>query len=133
MPGPWIVDKIELESDQEIFFEPGVEVVAKRGAFRGRSDCLFTAWNKRNLRLIGPGATLRMHRDEYAKPPYEKAEWRHVLSLRGCSNVLVEGLTLAESGGDGIYIGPGRGGEPCTDIIVRNVICDRATTDKGLV
>jgi hypothetical protein len=125
MPGPWIVDKIELESDQEIFFEPGVEVVAKKGAFRGRGDCLFTAWNKRNLRLIGPGATLRMHRDDYAQPPYEKAEWRHVLSLRGCNNVLVEGLTLAESGGDGIYIAPGRGGEPCTNIVVRNVVCDR--------
>ena len=125
MPTPWVVDKIELESDQEIFFEPGVEVVAKKGAFRGRSDCLFTAWNKRNIRLIGPGATLRMHRSDYDAPPYEKAEWRHVLSLRGCTNVLVEGLTLAESGGDGIYLGAGRNGEPNVDVVIRNVICDR--------
>jgi hypothetical protein len=125
MPTPWVVDKIELESDQEIFFEPGVEVVAKKGAFRGRGDCLFTAWNKCNIRLIGPGATLRMHRSDYDAPPYEKAEWRHVLSLRGCTNVLVEGLTLAESGGDGIYLGAGRNGEPNVDIVIRNVICDR--------
>ncbi len=125
MPTPWIVDKIELESDQEIFFEPGVEVVAKKGGFRGRGDCLFTAWNKRNIRLIGPGATLRMHRSDYDAPPYEKAEWRHVLSLRGCTNVLVEGLTLAESGGDGIYLGAGQDGEPNVDVVIRNVICDR--------
>ena len=125
MPTPWIVDKIELESDQEIFFEPGVEVVAKKGAFLGRQDSLFTAWNKRNIRLIGPGATLRMHRSDYDAPPYEKAEWRHVLSLRGCTNVLVEGLTLMESGGDGIYLGAGRNREPNVDVIIRNVVCDR--------
>ncbi len=125
MPSPWIVDKIQLESDQEIFFQPGTEVVAKKGAFRGKNDCLFEARNKTNIRLIGYGATLRMHRSDYAAPPYEKAEWRHVLSLRGCSNVLVEGLTLAESGGDGIYLGAGRNGEPNCDVIIRHVTCER--------
>lgn len=125
MSTPWIVDRIQLESNQEIFFEPGVEVVAKKGAFRGKTDCLFEARNKTNIRLIGYGATLRMHRSDYAAPPYEKAEWRHVLSLRGCTNVVVEGLTLAESGGDGIYLGAGAKGEPNCDIIIRNVVCDR--------
>ncbi|MCS7238588.1 MAG: right-handed parallel beta-helix repeat-containing protein [Thermoguttaceae bacterium] len=124
MPAPWVVDKIELESNQEIFFEAGTEVVAKKGAFRGKTDSLFTAWNKQNIRLIGPGAILRMHRADYAAPPYEKAEWRHVLALRGCTNVLVEGLTLAESGGDGIYLGAGRNGEPNCDIVIRNVTCE---------
>ncbi len=123
MPSPWIVDKIELVGSKEIFFEPGVEVVAKRGAFRGKTDSLLTAWNQSQLKLIGPGATLRMWRADYDQPPYEHAEWRHVLRLQGCSDVLVEGLTLAESGGDGIYLGAGRGGEPNRNITIRNVVC----------
>ncbi|MCS7305600.1 MAG: right-handed parallel beta-helix repeat-containing protein [Thermoguttaceae bacterium] len=123
MSSAWIVDKIELVGNKEIVFEAGVEVIAKRGAFRGKSDSLFTAWNQSQLKLIGPGATLRMWRADYDQPPYEKSEWRHVLSLRGCSDVVVEGLTLAESGGDGIYLGAGRGGEPNRNITIRNVVC----------
>ncbi len=123
MPAPWIVDKIELVGDKEILFEPGVEVVAKRGSFRGKTDSLFTASNQSRLKLIGPGATLRMWRADYDRPPYEKAEWRHVLCFRGCSDVLVEGLTLAESGGDGIYLGAGRQGQPNRNVVIRNVLC----------
>jgi hypothetical protein len=125
MPGPWIVDKVELAGDQEIVFEPGVVVQAKKGAFRGTADSLLTAWNKSNLKLTGHGATLQMHRADYDGPDYKKAEWRHVLSLRGCDGVTVVGLTLAESGGDGIYLGIGRQGEPNRNITIRDVVCDR--------
>jgi nicotinamidase-related amidase len=58
MPGPWIVDQIQLADNQELFFEPGVVVQAKKGAFRGKSDSLFTAWNKTNVKLTGYDATL---------------------------------------------------------------------------
>lgn len=125
MAHPWVVDKIELVGNKEIIFEPGVEVVAKRGAFRGKSDSLFTAVNQENLVIVGNGAILRMWRDDYANPPYEKAEWRHCLSLRGCRNVLIQGLTLCDSGGDGIYLGAGKGGEPNQNIVIRDVVCDR--------
>lgn len=124
MPHPWIVDKIELVGNKEIIFEQGVEVVAKRGAFLGKGDCLFTATNQENLTIVGNGAVFRMWREDYARPPYEKAEWRHCLSLRGCENVVVQGLVLRESGGDGIYLGAGRNGEPNRHIIIRDVICD---------
>lgn len=125
MPGPWIVDKIQLADDQEVVFEPEVVVQAKKGAFRGTADALFTALNRRNVRLTGPGATLRMHRADYDSPEYTKGEWRHVLSFRGCQDVAVTGLTLAESGGDGIYLGIGRGGEPNRNVTIRDVVCDR--------
>lgn len=125
MPGPWIVDKIELAGNQEIVFEPGVVVQAKKGAFRGTADSLMTAWNKANIKLTGKGATLQMHRADYDSPDYKKAEWRHVLSFRGCDQVTVTGLTLAESGGDGIYLGTGRRGEPNRNITIRDVVCDR--------
>lgn len=125
MPHPWIVNKIELIGNKEIVFEQGVEVIAKRGAFLGKGDSLFTAMNQEKLTIVGNGAVLRMWREDYTRPPYEKAEWRNCLSLCGCQNVIVQGLVLRESGGDGIYLGAGRKGEPNKHIILRDVICDR--------
>ncbi|UCH35167.1 MAG: right-handed parallel beta-helix repeat-containing protein, partial [Armatimonadota bacterium] len=55
---------------------------------------------------------------------YEKAEWRMPLRIVGCTNVKVYGLTLRDSGGDGIIVG--RGGERayCEDIHIKEVVCD---------
>ena len=124
MGKPWIVTTIRLPSDKEIIFESGVVVEAKRGEFLGKSDCLFLANGSKNLTLRGNGATLRMHKSDYHKPPYELAEWRHALSLRGCENVTVEDLTLADSGGDGIYLGVGSNNATNLNITIRNVVCD---------
>jgi hypothetical protein len=125
MPSPWIVDALRLASDQELFFEAGAEVLAKQGAFHGSADSLFSAAGKKNIKLIGPGATVRMRRADYDSPDYKHAEWRHVLNFHGCTGITIEGLTLAESGGDGIYLGAGPGGAPCKDVVIRDVICDR--------
>ena len=125
MGAPWIVDQIRLAADQEVVFEKGVVVEAKRGAFRGTNDALFSAVLKENVALTGYGATLRMHKADYAGPDYVKGEWRHVLSLLSCHNVRVAGLTLAESGGDGVYLGVGKPGVPNTNVRIRDVVCDR--------
>lgn len=121
---PWIVRPITLASDQEIVFEPGVEVLAKKGEFKGKGDCLFSSAGGKNITLTGRGATLRMRRADYAGPGYDKAEWRTVLSLRGCSNVKVLGLTLAESGGDGIYLGTATKGVTNSNVTIKDVVCD---------
>jgi len=107
MGRPWLVTTIELPSNKEVVFEPGVVVIAKRGEFLGKHDCLFIAKGVDNLALRGTGAVFRMHKQDYHRPPYESAEWRHALSFRGCNDVLIEGLTLSQSGGDGIYLGVG--------------------------
>ncbi len=121
---PWVVSRtIHLSSNQEIVFEKGVIVEAKQGAFLGKGDCLFLAALQSNITLIGYGATLRMRKLDYTKPPYEKAEWRHVLSIRSCENVRVYGLTLASSGGDGIYLGVAKRGIPCRNIHIKDVVC----------
>lgn len=122
---PWVVRPIRLASNQEIRFESGVEVIAKRGEFKGKNESLFTASNRENITLIGYGATLRMHRADYDNPElYDKAEWRHTLSIRSCSNVKVYGLTLAESGGDGIYLGTATQWVTNKDILIKDVICE---------
>jgi hypothetical protein len=125
-PGvPWIVRGMSLPGDKEIVFAKGVVVEAKRGEFRGGGDCLFVARLKENLTLSGYGATFRMHKADYQGPEYTKAEWRHTLSLLSCHSVKVLGLTLAESGGDGIYLGVAKQGVPCSDIVIRDVLCDK--------
>jgi len=108
---PWIVRPITLRSDQEIDFEPGVLVLAKKGEFQGPGDSLLSAVGVSNLTLRGYGATLRMWKKDYQNPPYKKAEWRMGIAIRGCRHVLVEGLRVESSGGDGFYVdeGPGRG------------------------
>ncbi len=124
MGAPWVTDKLTLAGNQQIVFKKGVVVQAKRGAFRGSEDCLFSAALKTNITLIGHGATLRMWKQDYADPArYKRAEWRHVLSFTSCTRVRVEGLTLADSGGDGIYLGVAKKGVPCSDVVIRKVTC----------
>lgn len=136
MGSPWIVRPLKLAGDQELVLAEGVVVEAKRGAYQGRGDSVFTARDVSNLTLRGYGATVRMHKEDYIVGlvlgnlgwdrwygPYEKAEWRMALSLRGCTNVNVLGLTLRDSGGDGIYIDGGRQG-PCREVHIKDVLCD---------
>ncbi|MCP4643390.1 MAG: hypothetical protein GY851_23285 [bacterium] len=120
---PWIVTPLKLRSDLRLVFEPGVVVLAKAGAFKGKGDSLFDAANCSNLTLSGYGATLRMRKSDYQTDAYEAAEWRMTLSLRGCRQVVVEGLRLESSGGDGIYIGAGGALKYCADVIIRDVVC----------
>jgi hypothetical protein len=119
---PWIVRPITLRSDQEIDFEPGVLILAKKGEFQGPGDSLLSAVGVSNLTLRGYGATLRMWKKDYQKPPYKKAEWRMGIALRGCRNVKVEGLRVESSGGDGFYVDGGAGREWSEDITIRNCV-----------
>ena len=125
MGSAWIVRPIKLSSNQEIVFEPGVVVVAKKGEFKGKNDCLFSAIGKKNVTLRGYGATLRMWKEDYAGANYQQGQWRHVLRFVGCRNVKVFGLVLRDSGGDGIYLGQGSTtSPPCKDILIEDCICD---------
>ena len=119
----WIITPITLRSDQEIFFEPGVVVTAKKGAFHGTHDSLFKAMDASNITIGGYGATLRMHKPDYMSKAYRKAEWRSGIYLDSCTNVLIYGLTIRDTGGDGVYLGStGRGyGDAIT---IRDVIFD---------
>jgi polygalacturonase len=121
---PWITRPLTLRSNQTVFFEPGVIIEAKRGEFLGKSQSLFTMDQGENLSLQGYGATFRMHKEDYRQVGYENAEWRMTLRFASCRNILVEGLTLESSGGDGIYLGKSSKELPwCEDVIIRDVRC----------
>lgn len=122
MGSPWQTRPIMLRSNQTILLDPGVVILAKAGAFRGDGDCLVTGLGVRNVTIIGYGASLRMRRTDYTKPPYQRAEWRHAISLRGASNVTIVGVRVEDAGGDGIYLGAASGvARACSDILLKDV------------
>lgn len=123
MGAPWIVTPIRLRSGIEIVFEPGVVVLAKEGAFKGKGDSLFSATDATDIALRGYGAVLRMRKKDYQSAAYEKAEWRMCLDFVGCSRIRVEGLRLESSGGDGIYVGATKNQPYCEGVVIRDVVC----------
>ncbi|MFH1742357.1 MAG: right-handed parallel beta-helix repeat-containing protein [bacterium] len=123
MGDPWIVRPITLRSNQEILFEPGVLVLAKKGEFKGGGDSLFRATDQTDITLRGYGATLRMRKKDYQSDAYQRAEWRMGLAFVGCKRIRVEGLRCESSGGDGIYIGSSGKNRWCEDVVVRDVVC----------
>jgi polygalacturonase len=108
-------------SSKTIVFEKGCIIRAKRGSFRDGGDILITLSGVRDVTLSGFGAILEMNRMDYRRKPYSKAEWRHGIALYECANVLIEGLTIRETGGDGVYIGQRRTQSVCTNITLRNL------------
>ena len=120
--GPWVSRPLFGRSNQEIVFEDGVELVAKRGEFKGLRDSLIFYHQTTNATVRGLGAkggVLRMWKCDYQKPPYEPAEWRYALQLRGVNGMTVENMTFRSSGGDGIVVARGS-----RDVVIRKCVCD---------
>ncbi len=125
MGNDWIVRPILLQSNQEIYIEPGVNIVAKKGYFKKTGDCLFNAINKKNILLQGYGTTLKMQKTDYANTEqYEKSEWRMGIRLLSCEAVNIKGITVKDTGGDGLYIGESDSGKSCKNIFIENCIFD---------
>ncbi len=122
---PWVTEPLFLESDTIIFFDRGVVITAKKKSFKNSGDKLISAIDKENIHLYGSGAELRMNRADYTYPPYKEGQWRHCLSFTSCKNVTIKGLSIKDSGGDGIYIGSS-GKESlvnfCKDIIIEDIL-----------
>jgi hypothetical protein len=99
----WIVMTINCTvPNQTIVFEKGVNVVAKKLAPFGY---LFSIQNVANVSLIGYGATFRMQKADYMNPAlYGYSQWRHCIGITSATGIKILGLTLKESGGDGVAI-----------------------------
>ena len=120
----WVITPITLAGSQEVFLEPGVVVAAKRGSFKGSHDSLFKAKGKGHITVGGYGATLRMRKQDYMSADYAKAEWRTAIYFDSCHDVRVYGVTIRDTGGDGVYLGDA--GQPGfnKDIVIEDVHFD---------
>jgi hypothetical protein len=124
MGTPWTITPITLNnSNQTIQFENGTVVTAKEGSFLGTSDSLFTSTNTTNVSVLGYGATFQMRKSDYTQNPYPVGEWRHGLRLNNVNGFQVKGLTIKETGGDGIYIGAADTGYS-QDVLIKDVVLD---------
>lgn len=119
----WVTRPLFLRSNQEIIFEDGVTLRAKKGEFKGTNDSLINVNNVSNVTIRGEGAvTLAMNKKDYDNPAlYKFSEWRHTISIRGGMNIKISGLTLKSSGGDGIYVARGKHLPYSKNITVENV------------
>ncbi len=93
-------------SDLEIVLEDGVEIVARKGAFK-TGGVLLRFQNAKNIAIRGQGnAKIRMNKADYQNLKLNRpSEHRHAIAISGCENVEVSDLSIASSGGDGVYIG----------------------------
>lgn len=114
--GTYVLDPLDSESclkppaNTKLIIEPGVTLIAEAGI--GLSvRLIFTVGN--NVEIIGYGATLTGIKSEYTT-----GEDRHGISASRTGFVL-KGLTIEDTGGDGIYIG-----ESSRDVYMRDVKTD---------
>ncbi len=122
--GAWMTRQLRARSNLELVIPEGVELVAKRGCFRAQGDTLLTIAGCTNVTVTG-GGTVRMWFEDYVdRKRYCWSEWRHAISILDSRNVILENLRVADSGGDGLYVGTHRRGGN-HDITVRNVVFSR--------
>lgn len=127
---PWITRPLIGVSNQEIVLEAGTELLALKGAFHAKGDCLLSFNECENIVLRGeradgePPARIGMHKEDYQSDAYEKSEWRHAVVFIGCRQVLVEDLVIEQSGGDGIYLGTNSQHTPNRQVTIRRVDCN---------
>ena len=135
-PGTWVVTTIFLNnSHQRLTLTEGVHIKAKLGEFHSPSACLFSVRGVTDVTLAGAGSAgsrLSMRKADYRNASlYTKAEWRCGVNVAGSKSVTIANLTIADTGGDGIYIGAAKLSTDtfetgCRDILVQGVVTDGA-------
>jgi hypothetical protein len=105
---PWRTRGFVFDADDaRVTFEAGVEVLALKNATylfacKPVAD-LATANHRRNVSIVGYGASWRMWREDYVAR-CKHSEFRMGLAMSNCSDMEVAGLTISETGGDGIIV-----------------------------
>jgi len=98
----WRIGPLDINRDDvTIILERGVVVRALPDVF-GQFDSLWRIRDRNNITIIGYGATLIMNKQEYID--LADSEFRHGIDLNSAINIWIEGLTIRDSGGDGISV-----------------------------
>lgn len=100
---PYNVGPLRLPTNSKLILDAGVVVLARSGF--STEQKLLNIVNVSSVRIQGSGAVFRMRKSEY-----DSGEYRHCLDIEGASDVSVSGISCNDSGGDGVYIGPGAKG-----------------------
>ncbi len=119
--GTYMISAIlSTRSNQTYFFHPGVIFLATVGGFTGINDPMLSLSGRSNVLIYGYGARFTMRRDSYTS-----GEGRHAILLDGTTNACIQGLTLTETGGDGVSVTGFIG--PSSNIVLRDLIISGAS------
>jgi len=118
----WNTGPLRIErNDVTIIFEEGVVLSALFGEF-DIFESLIQANDKSNITIVGYEATFIMNKQEYID--LADSEFRHGISLNSATNIIVEGLTIVDTGGDGILLTrsfqPGSLKNYCENVLIKN-------------
>ncbi|MCE6990966.1 glycosyl hydrolase family 28-related protein [Dyadobacter sp. CY323] len=111
------VRSIRIPSNSTLTFEEGT-VVEGMGNL-GTSEKMMYMYDVENIIIRGYGVTFRDRRENYPS-----GQWRHIFSLEGVLNAVIEGMAANDSGGDGFYIGAGSVRKVSENIKFINVSAD---------
>jgi len=97
----WNIDPLKVfnVTNKTIVVEEGVTIKARVNAFEEENAVLLNFSLPKNVSFLGYGANLMMNKDEYIS-----GEGRHALVISGAEDFTIEGFTISDSGGDGMYI-----------------------------
>ncbi len=123
MDSDWVVGPVRVASDIEIIFRDGVVVRSKKGAF-GRNDRLFDILSRENVVMRGEGEVVLKMDEESTYPHYHRPGQRHIIRIFGSRNVLIQNLTVRDSGGDGVYVGYSPATPVAEDVTIDRVISE---------
>ena len=99
-PSPYQVQPLFLPANTQLLLDAGVVIQAAPGYSPAQK--LINIKDVSSVKIVGRGALLRMRRDQYTD-----GEYRHCIDIEGATDVRLIGITCNDSGGDGLYIGPG--------------------------
>ena len=123
---PYLVGAtLRMRSHQTLVLKPGVVLAAVPDKFHGKNDEFLRLEGLEDVRISGYGAEIRMRKPDYQDlQRYSRSEWRHGIAVLDCRDVVVEGVTVRASGGDGLYIGTTRPDGFCSNVVVRDCVFD---------
>ena len=105
-------------SGVELRLGAGAVLQARRGFYHNTDDMLLTIKGATNVIITGDGVSsaIRMWRIDYRNSSlYSEAEWRHGIGVYDTVSLTMSGFTIAETGGDGIYL------NGVSNVLIRNV------------
>ena len=120
----YLVERIDLRSNQEVVLEDGVVVAAIPGGHKVGNACMVLMSGIHDTILRGEGtAILRMNKKDYQnRALYTPSEHRHLMPIIACNNITIRDITIEGSGGDGIYISGDQRQWWTSNIYMENVI-----------
>ena len=97
MNTPWVSRPLGVHSNTTLELAVGVQLWAKRGEFHGNGDSMLTLTDVSNVNVVGYGASITMHKADYASANYSQSEYRNCIRLFSVTHVSISGLLLRRS------------------------------------